>query len=418
MGLAAAYQLALDGYCPVVFEADDRIGGTSASFDFNGLKIERFYHYYCTPDNDLLRIIDELGLTAKLHWVETKMSYWLDEKLQLWGNPFALLRFKGLTLLEKTRYGLHVFLSTMRNDWQSLDNKVASRWLIDWIGKGAYEKMWRTLLEYKFHEYSHEISAAWFWSRIRRMGRSRYSIFREKLGYLEGGSETLLQGMKNVIEAKGGEIRLNSSVSKVILEDGEVKGVIAAGKMEKFDQVISTIPLPVIPQIISDLSQDVLDKYRDIPYIAVICVIVRLRKALTNNFWLNINDDHMVIPGLVEFSNIRPLGQHIVYVPYYLPSTNPLYSWTDEQFQKQVKQYFQIINPSLQDEDFLDFHVNRYANAQAICRPGYMSKIPPLSPGVKGLWIADTSYYYPEDRGTSESIGLGRRIARQVSKSV
>ena len=36
MGLAVAYQLAKDGYYPVVFEADDRIGGQAASFDFDG----------------------------------------------------------------------------------------------------------------------------------------------------------------------------------------------------------------------------------------------------------------------------------------------------------------------------------------------------------------------------------------------
>ena len=34
MGLAVAYQLARDGHRPVVFEADDRVGGMTASFEF------------------------------------------------------------------------------------------------------------------------------------------------------------------------------------------------------------------------------------------------------------------------------------------------------------------------------------------------------------------------------------------------
>ena len=33
---------------------------------------------------------------------------------------------------------------------------------------------------------------------------------------------------------------------------------------------------------------------------------------------------------------------------------------------------------------------------------------------VQGLWVADTSYYYPEDRGISESIGFGRKMAREA----
>jgi len=35
---------------------------------------------------------------------------------------------------------------------------------------------------------------------------------------------------------------------------------------------------------------------------------------------------------------------------------------------------------------------------------------------IKGLWVADTSYYYPEDRGISESIGYGRAIGKKVIK--
>ena len=46
MGLAVAYQLAKDGHEPVVFEADDRVGGMTATFDFNGLEIERYYHFH------------------------------------------------------------------------------------------------------------------------------------------------------------------------------------------------------------------------------------------------------------------------------------------------------------------------------------------------------------------------------------
>ena len=29
---------------------------------------------------------------------------------------------------------------------------------------------------------------------------------------------------------------------------------------------------------------------------------------------------------------------------------------------------------------------------------------------IEGLLVADTSYYYPEDRGISESVDLGRKI--------
>ena len=414
MGLAVAYQLARDGHHPIVFEADDRVGGMTAAFDFSGLSIERYYHFHCTSDHAFLAILDELALADKMHWVVTKMGYWFQGQLQPWGNPIALLKFKGLSLTAKFRYGLHAFLCTKRNDWQPLDHVEATGWIRRWVGKEAYEVLWRRLFDYKFYDYKDNLSAAWIWSRIRRIGRSRYSLFREKLGYLEGGSETLLQAMRADIEAHGGEIRLNSAISKVIIEAGIVRGVEVAGHLIAFDKVLSTIPLPYIPRLIPDLPVDILEHFRSINNIAVVCIIVKLRKALTENFWLNTNDPDMDIPGLVEYSNLRPLDDHIVYVPFYMPGEHPKFTEPDQAFLDKVRRYFKKINPMLCDDDFIDLRASRYRYAQPICEPGYLYKLPPVALPVIGLWVADTSYYYPEDRGISESIEFGRKMAKQV----
>ena len=96
MGLAVAYQLALDGYIPIVYEADDRIGGMAAAFDFSGTTIERYYHFHCTSDEAFFQVLDELGLGEHLHWTEGKMGFWYQNKLQPWCNPMALFKFKGL----------------------------------------------------------------------------------------------------------------------------------------------------------------------------------------------------------------------------------------------------------------------------------------------------------------------------------
>lgn len=414
MGLAVAYQLAKDGHEPVVFEADDRVGGMTATFDFNGLEIERYYHFHCISDHAFLTLLDELSIQDKMHWVETKMGYWYQNKLQAWGNPLALLSFKGLGWVAKFRYGLHAFLSTKRNIWQPLDHVEASAWIRRWVGAEAYEVLWRRLFDYKFYDHVGNLSAAWIWSRIRRIGRSRYSLFKEKLGYLDGGSKTLLNAMQAAIEAQGGEFRLNCPVSKVVMRNGQVVGVEAMGQVEAFDKVISTIPLPYVPRVMPDLPAEVLNKFKALKNIAVVCVIAKLTKPLTENFWLNTNDPDMDIPGLVEYTNLQPLDKHIVYVPFYMPGEHPKFADADEVFIQKVKRYLQKINPALADDDFLDVRASRYRYAQPICDPGYLEKLPPVALPVKGLWVADTSYYYPEDRGISESIGFGRQMAKDA----
>ena len=414
MGLAVAYQLARDGHQPVVFEADDRVGGMTATFDFGGIDIERYYHFHCISDHAFLKVLDELGLASRMRWVETKMGYWYQNRLQAWGNPVALLKFKGLGLVAKFRYGLHAFLSTKRDDWRPLDHVEATGWIRRWVGDEAWEVLWRRLFDYKFYDHSGNLSAAWIWSRIRRIGRSRYSLFREKLGYLEGGSNTLLQGLKSDIERHGGEIRLKSPVSEVRIEGGIVRGVISQGELLPFDKVVSTVPLPYVPRIMPGLPPDVLQRFSQLKNIAVVCVIAKLRKPLTENFWLNTNDPEMDIPGLVEYTNLRPMGQHIVYVPFYMPGEHPKFAEPDQVFLDKVRRYLKKINPSLTDADFVDLRASRYRHAQPICDPGYLEHLPPVQLPVKGLWVADTSYYYPEDRGISESIDFGRKMARNV----
>jgi len=204
-------------------------------------------------------MLDELGLADQMRWTETKMGYWFQGCVQPWGNPVALLKFRGLSFIAKFRYGLHAFLSTKRNDWRSLDKVEASGWIKRWVGEEAWEVLWRRLFDYKFYDYSQGLSAAWIWSRIRRIGRSRYNLMREKLGYLEGGSTTLLNALKTAIEAQGGEIRLRSAIERVVIREGKVQGVQVAGQLESFDKVISTIPLPYVPRLMPDLPAEILE---------------------------------------------------------------------------------------------------------------------------------------------------------------
>lgn len=414
MGLAIAYQLVRDGYSPVIFEADDRVGGMSASFDFGGLSIERYYHFHCTSDIAFFDVLKELGIEDKLHWVETKMGFYHKGKVSPWGNPVALLTFPNLSFIAKFRYGLHAFLCTKRKDWHALDDLEATSWIKQWIGNEAYGVLWSKLFDYKFYDYAHILSAAWIWSRVRRIGRSRYSLFREKLGYLDGGSETLLNAMKKYIEDNGGNFRLSNPVSKVVIGDKQINGVLVANVFEKFDKVVSTVPLPYVSSLIPDLPENVSKRFKEVKNIAVVCVIVKLKNSLTENFWLNVNDPEMDIPGLVEYSNLRPLNNHIVYVPFYMPGGHSKFKEPDQAFLDKVKKYMLAINPSLGEDDFIEIRVNRYRYAQPICEPRHLDSLPSIGLPINGLWVADTSYYYPEDRGISESINFGRALAKKV----
>jgi protoporphyrinogen oxidase len=417
MGLSVALQLLKNGHDVTVFEADDRVGGMTASFDFAGLSIERYYHFICANDQPHFDMIKEMGIEDKLKWTETKMGYFYNGNLFDWGNPIALLKFPELGLISKFRYGLHAFISTKRTDWSKLDKVEASAWIRRWVGDKAYNVLWKSLFDLKFYDYANNLSAAWIWTRIKRIGTSRSSLMKEKLGYLEGGSEILLLAMQKRIEELGGKVRLSTPVSKIVIKNGIFSGVEINSKIQEFDSVFCTAPLPYVSRLIPDLPEVLKRQYDDLKNIAVVCLIVKLKKSVTKNFWLNINDERMDIPGIVEYTNLYPMDNHIVYVPYYMPGEHPKYADSDDIFKSKVKKYLKLINTGLTDDDFIDIHVSRYRYAQPICDPDFLSKLPPVKLPINGLYVADTSHYYPEDRGVSESIRFGIDMANLQSKA-
>jgi len=413
MGLAAAYELGKQGQAVDLYEYDDRLGGMSAHFDFNGLSIERYYHFVCHHDDALFSLLDELGMRDKLHWVDTRMGYYHEGHLHRWGDPFSLLAFPHLDLVSKLRYGVHMFLSSRRKkqNWRALDGRDAMTWLKRGCGQKAFDVLWARLFKLKFHEYMDNLSAAWIWARIRRVGRSRRSILQENMGYLEGGSQILLDALAASIVQQGGQIHLSTPVQEVVLRDGRLAGVKIADETREYAQVISTIPLQYVPKLIPDLPGSQREQYAQVRNIGVVCLLFKLRQPVTENFWLNISDRSIEIPGIIEMSNLRPFDTSVVYVPYYMPHTHPKFGWSDEQFVVEAGEYLKRINPVLTREDILDVHVSRYAYAQPICQPNFGDVLPPIRTTIPGLLIADTSYYYPEDRSISESVMLGRQLA-------
>ena len=232
MGLAAAYHAAKAGHEVTVFEAAPEPGGMAAHFDFGGLSIERFYHFVCKADRPTFELLDELGIGDLMRWRPTSMGYFLGGKLHPWGDPFALLRLPGLDLVSKLRYGTLMFVSTRRERWDALEHTSSRDWITQWCGQKAYDLLWRRLFDLKFYEYADNISAAWIWTRIKRVGRSRRSLLQEELGYIEGGSETLVKALMSALEGMGVDIRLAAKVEEVVTENGRVKGVRANGVLQ------------------------------------------------------------------------------------------------------------------------------------------------------------------------------------------
>ena len=415
MGLAAAHRAAQLGHAVTILEADRVAGGMAAHFDFAGVSVERFYHFVCKADAPTFALMQELGIAGKMRFVPAATAYFMHGKLYKWSTPWALLTFPHLSLVSKLRYGLQMFLATRRRNWDKLDAMTARQWIEGGAGREAYDKLWRRLMELKFYEYAEDISAAWIWTRVKRIGTSRRSLFQEELGYIEGGSETLVKTLCAALEHAGARLHLGTPVQRILSENGSVTGVVAGTEIFSADAVISTVPAPLVPGLVPELPEAVKSAYAGIANIGVVCVMLRLAKKISEYFWVNVVAPDIDIPGFIEFSNLRPLGSNLVYVPYYMPVTNEKWAWPDDAFVADAFAALRRVNPKLTETDLLHSAVGRLAHAQPVCGPHFLQTLPPVQTAIAGLQAADTCFYYPEDRGIAESIRIGRQMAEAVA---
>ena len=250
MGLAVSYRLSELGYKTVLFEADDQLGGMTASINFSGIEIERYYHFHCLSDTTFKKLLKDLKLKDKLIWKKTSMGFFYQNKLFSWGSISSVLKFPKLSIYTKIRYIFHALTCLIKIDWKKLDKLSATKWLEKWLGKKGFNVLWSKLFVFKFHQYSNTISAAWIWSRVKRLGMSR-KFFKEYLGYLSGGSKDLIDSLEFSILKNGGKINRATSVLSIIPNKETGAKLITNRGEENFNIVISTIPLPLIAKLLS-----------------------------------------------------------------------------------------------------------------------------------------------------------------------
>ena len=421
-GLSTAYFLLKQGHRITLFERDDRIGGLAASFDFGGNIIEKYYHFICTVDDDLTDLCDELGLGGKLFWRDSRMSFFYEGKLYPFGTPFDLLFFKPVSMVGRLRFGFNIMYARSLKYWKKLESESARSWLTRHIGEQAFDVIWKPLLKIKFGEHADDVAASWMWHRIHRVAKSRKGFLqRETLGYLAGGSETLFNALIREINKMGGEIKTSSRVTSLVIKDGrKATGVRCEGEVIDFDHVVSTLPLPLVCRMIPKECARYRSKLARVRFIGVVCMILKLSRALTDSFWVNINDPRIPFNGIIEYTNLNPRpdlhGSKIAYIPYYLLTSNDRYRYDDQYLLDEYSASLKLISSNFNPSWIQDWHVFRDPYAQAVCTTHFSKLVPNQKSPIDRFWLIDSTQLYPSDRTISGMIGLAKQVAAKIGK--
>jgi len=306
-GLSAAYML--KNFADIdIFEKNTVPGGCLSSSKAANGYIEDFYHHCFSGDENLLSLINKLGLKDDLEWLKGSTGYLIDGKINPLTTPFDILKYRHLSLTDKFRLGM-LTLKAGKINAEELDSITAGDYIEEKCGKSVYSGFFEPLLKSKFGSMSGKVSAAWLISRIAI--RSDRGVEGERLGYLKGGYVTLINSLTEEIQSSERSCSICTGLPVTSLEENSSGGWTVNGK--DYDAVISTVSPAELRRIGGpDIG--------DVPYQGAACVTIGMaRDVLEGIYWVNVRDEapYGAVIGHTNFVDKERYGEHIVYLASY-----------------------------------------------------------------------------------------------------
>ncbi|KKG15449.1 hypothetical protein EO98_05160 [Methanosarcina sp. 2.H.T.1A.6] len=422
-GLSAGHRLCTSNEV-VVFEKDPDIGGMAASYclEHSGIKyfIERYYHHIFRSDSELLALIRELGLEKQMLWLEAKNAYFVDGKNYPMNTPLEILHFSPLSILDLVKLGLLVFRIRLIKDTAPYDQIKAKDWILDTAGKSVYENFFAPLMKSKFGDNAENVSAAWLIGRVKiRSDRGKEG---EKLGYMRGGFNSLIEALAGEITANGGEIQTTKEVTEIVIKGNAVQGVVVGGDFIACDAVISTVEPMVLDAITGGKLGALHNSLQNIRYQGTACALIGLDRKLMEdgNYWLNIKAD-VPFGAVIEHTNYLPFedyGEHLVYVTsYFQDEKSALWTQKEEQVIDSYLRGLEKMFPGFSREGVHWTKLYRRIDTAPVYEQGYLKNVLPFAAGPSGLYLAGmfSSTNYPE-RSMNGSVKAGFESAELLIK--
>lgn len=417
-GLTAALELQQKGRTVSIFEKESAVGGLAGGFKTDGwnFPLEFHYHHFFASDNEAVNLMKKINVEYET--LSPVTSIFKNKKIHRFDTPVSLLKFPGLSLLEKFRTGfVLLFLKLLPfNPLISpntlFESQTAFSFCQKWLGKRSFEVLFKPLFTGKFGALSDKISAIWFWARIYKR--------TQKLIYPTGGFQTFAEALAQKIKEKGGEFFLSSRVESVVKKEGQWEITVGDQKLI-FGKILITVPLSLISQLSPDLPSP------KISHLDCLTLILETKRPiLQKTYWLNINEEKFPFLSVVEHTNLVNKknygGNHVCYVGNYLPATHKYFNFQKEELIKIFIPYLKQINPSFFEKDIINSYLFHGINAQPVVTVGYKKLLPPIDLSqvdkkLTGLYVANMDMVYPWDRGVNYAIELGNKAASVIARS-
>ncbi len=318
-GLTAAYELSKQGHPVCVLEqSTTKLGGISQTAEYKGFRFDIGGHRFFSKSQEVEDLWTEILGESML--VRGRLS-----RIFYNGKFFAypIKPLDAFTKLGAWYTALCVLSYLKARAFPRSEVKSFEDWVVNNFGETLYQTFFKTYTEKVWGMKCTEISADWAAQRIK--GLSMSSLIRNTL-FPQGNSnrktviKTLIDEFRypalgpgqmwetvaELVQAKGGVIRMDQKVQELLWEPGHLKSVVTQdGQTHSAAHFVTTMPMrslikalqPAAPPDVIHAAQSL--QYRDFLTVAL---VIRQKELFPDN-WIYIHDSSVQVGRIQNFKN-------------------------------------------------------------------------------------------------------------------
>ncbi|KAL3528526.1 hypothetical protein ACH5RR_007848 [Cinchona calisaya] len=276
-GLSTAKYLADAGHKPMVLEARDVLGGKVAAWkDDDGDWYETGLHIFFGAYPNLQNLFGELGINDRLQWKEHSMIFAMPNKpgeFSRFDFPevlpaplngiFAILKNNEmLTWPEKVKFAIGLLPAILggQSYVEAQDGITVKEWMRkQGIPDRVTDEVFIAMSKALNFINPDELSMQCILIALNRFLQEKHG---SKMAFLDGNPpERLCMPIVDHIQSRGGDVRLNSRIQKIELnDDGTVKNLLLNnGTVIRGDAYVFATPVDILKLLLPD-------DWKEVPY--------------------------------------------------------------------------------------------------------------------------------------------------------
>ncbi len=396
-GLTAALELTKAGVAVDVFEASSRVGGLAQSIDLWGQRVDLGPHRFFSSDARVNRFwLDIVG--RDYHLISRLTRIYFNGKF--FDYPLKPVNVFGQLGIAETAQILLSYLRERLRPKRKPDEPSFEAWVTRRFGKRLYETFFRTYSEKLWGIPCTELSEDFAAQRIRKLTlsdavgsaifpskRNQHRTLADCFAYPTQGAGIVYERIAERLIATGGQVLLNSPIRQVRTVDSRVTGITTAdGQEHTYDHAISSMPLTLLVQGLSNVPPAVLDAVEQLKFRNTVLVYLEVADPqLFRDQWLYIHDARVRVGRVTNFNNWHATASpsSILCCEYWCNNNDATWCASDEQVAAQAVAELKLVGLLLSPVQ--KSHVIRLPRSYPVYRIGYRQHVDVVSSFLRSI---------------------------------